>query len=169
MTAGDIRPPSVVRSSRRSGTSVTTSGRMASARSTIAVVAAIWVQHAAHRLPQQLDIAILDVPTIFTQVHRDAMRTCKLAERGGPDRIWIGRAARLTQRRDVIDADVQRDHNDLVERAHVDRRHRHIHHRRHATVHANVPALAQRAKAGTGNGEILAQSRDRSHRSAWGC
>ena len=65
------------------------------------------VEHAAHRLAQQAHVAILDVAAIFAQVHGDAVGAGELDERRRPHRIGIGGAARLAQRRDVIDVDVQ--------------------------------------------------------------
>ena len=56
--------------------------------------------HSAH-------VAILDVPPILAQMHRDAVGARLLGDQRGEQRIRIGRAARLAQRGDVIDVDAE--------------------------------------------------------------
>ena len=65
------------------------------------------VEHAAHGLAQEAHVAILDVAAIFAQVHGDAVGAGELDERRRPHRIGIRGAARLAQRGDVIDVDVE--------------------------------------------------------------
>jgi len=49
----------------------------------------------------------LDVPAIFAQMRRDAVRARGLALGGGKDWIGLESSARLAKRSDVIDVDVE--------------------------------------------------------------
>ena len=114
-SAGDAfatsRPPSVVRSSRRSGTSVTTSGTTLQAMAIISSVDAISRLNVARkRRTQALDVVVADVPAVLAQVRRDAVRARVEAHARGLDRIRVRRAARVAERGHVIDVDVQTHH-----------------------------------------------------------
>ncbi len=113
-------PPSVVRSSRFSGTSVHDVG-LHLARDLDHLVGGrhLQVEDAAHRLAQQAHVAILDVAAVLAQVHGDAVGAGELDERRRPQRIGIRRAARLAQRRHVVDVDVETDHQRLSSRCSV--------------------------------------------------
>ena len=57
------------------------------------------------RLHQHAEIALLNVPTIFAQMHRDGIGPAQLGKRRRPNRIGLVRLASLTDRRHVVDVD----------------------------------------------------------------
>ena len=59
--------------------------------------------------PQRVHVAVLDVAAVLAQVQRDVVGARLLGQQRGMDRIGIARAARLPQRRHVIDVDAQLD------------------------------------------------------------
>ena len=88
-------PPSVVISSRRSGTSVTWSGLAVSARWVISCVVAI---SRLRRVPtiwrSTCDVAVVDVAAVAAQVHGDAVGPAHLGQHGGVHGVrLLGRAA----------------------------------------------------------------------------
>ncbi len=69
--------------------------------------AQLKVQFAPNGLFQALNVTIGDVAAVFAQVENDAMRPGGLAGQRGVDRIGERFAARVAQRRDVVDVDEQ--------------------------------------------------------------
>jgi hypothetical protein len=68
------------------------------------------IQPRLQHLAGHANVAILDVPPIFAQMHRDVVRARLFGDQRGEDRVGIGRAARLAQRGDVIDVDSEVQH-----------------------------------------------------------
>ncbi len=66
-----------------------------------------------HELAQPAHVLVLDVAAILAQMHGDAVGAAQMRLDGGPHRIRLVRAARLAQRRDVIDVDAELDHRGL--------------------------------------------------------
>ncbi len=84
----------VVTSSGRSGTSVTWSGFTRHAMPTISVVAAIsMLSFVAIDLPQQFDVAVLDVPAITAQMNGDALGASQFGDQRGSHRLRLPRLA----------------------------------------------------------------------------
>ena len=61
-------------------------------------------------LPEEPQVAVLDVPPILAEVDGDPIGPAQLGQRGGPDRVGLMPAPRLAERGDVIDVDSQADH-----------------------------------------------------------
>ena len=57
----------------------------------------LQVEFRADRFSQDMDIAILDVTAIFSQMNRNTVSTCELGQNGGRNRIWLLTTSRLTQ------------------------------------------------------------------------
>ena len=101
-------PPSVVTSSRFSGTMQTACGRWRSAIACISAVAAISrLSGTDERLHQPVDIGIRDVAAVFAQMRGDPVGPGRFGDFGGAQRVGIGRAARVAHGGDVIDVDAQ--------------------------------------------------------------
>ena len=104
------RPPSVVRSARRSGTMQTACGRTLQAISTISAVAAISILSGfVDGGLQPHDVVIDDVAAIFAQVRGDAVGSGRDRNFGGLHRIRMPAAARIAHGGDVIDVDAEAD------------------------------------------------------------
>jgi hypothetical protein len=56
-----------------------------------------------HKLDQSAHIIILDVPAVFAQVNRDAIRAAQVRFDRGPDRVGFIRPPRLPNGGDVVD------------------------------------------------------------------
>jgi hypothetical protein len=69
------------------------------------------VQHRPDRPGESLDVVVLDVPAIFAQVRGDSVGAGILTQRGGSNGIGLGASPRLSNRRDVIDVDVEPNAN----------------------------------------------------------
>ena len=69
------------------------------------------LEHARDRLAQDAQVAVLDVPPVLAQVYGDAVGARELAQRGRHDGVGVARAALLAQRRDVVDVDVEANHD----------------------------------------------------------
>src|SRR2546423_6774570 len=65
------------------------------------------VQHRAHFACETPDVVVLDVAAIFAKMRGDSIRSGVLADARGRYRIRFVAAARLPERRDVIDVDVK--------------------------------------------------------------
>ena len=65
------------------------------------------VERDAEGVHEPIDVGILDVPAVFAEVCGDAVGAGALAELGGGDRIRLVGTARLTERRHVIDVDIE--------------------------------------------------------------
>jgi len=63
------------------------------------------VQLGRDRLPEDLEIAFLDVTPVAAEMHRNTLGTCHLSDERGRDRLRLARPARFPQRRDMIDVD----------------------------------------------------------------
>ena len=105
-----FKPPSVVTSWRDSGTRQQSCG-LTSLRDADHLVGHRHFEiHAGlQRLAHHRDVAILDVPAILAQMQRDAVGAGLLGEKRRVQRIRIAGAARLAQRRHVINVHAQRD------------------------------------------------------------
>ena len=58
-----------------------------------------------HGLAEESHIAIVDVPAIFAQMHRDAIRTTEFGLDGGPDGVRLVAPPCLAQGGDVVYVD----------------------------------------------------------------
>lgn len=67
----------------------------------------LQIEKSTHVAAQTLDVVVLDVPAVLAQVRGDAISSGFQARSRGGDRIRLAPAASLTQRRDVIDVDVE--------------------------------------------------------------
>ena len=65
----------------------------------------LQVEGAVHRLPQERQVAVVDVPAVLAHVQRDLVRASQLGHRGRGHRIGIPAAPRLPERGDMIDVD----------------------------------------------------------------
>src|SRR6185437_7136261 len=65
------------------------------------------VEHGRDRRRQPLDVAILNVSAILSQVRCDTIRTALLAHQRALHRVGARAAPRLADGRDVVDVDVQ--------------------------------------------------------------
>lgn len=65
------------------------------------------IQVAADGLAQDLDVAVLDVATVFAQVDGDAIGSGEFDDRGGGDGVGFDGAAGLTDRGDMVDVDAE--------------------------------------------------------------
>src|SRR5262249_51933418 len=65
------------------------------------------IQISRHRLSQDIEVAVLNVPAIAPQVNRDAVGSGLFANHGRGDDARLRRAPRLAHSGDVIDVDVQ--------------------------------------------------------------
>ena len=63
------------------------------------------VQLGADRLPKQLDITVLYVTAVRTQVHRDPLRSGPLGNERSRQRLGLARLPRFADGGDVIDVD----------------------------------------------------------------
>ncbi len=79
------------------------------------VAGQLEIQFHRDRFTQNPQIAVLNVPAIFTQVKRDAVGAAKLRERGGPNRVGLIGAPRLPHGRHVVDVDAEFCHEFVVE------------------------------------------------------
>ena len=97
-------PPSVVRSSRFSGTMQTACGLWRRAIFCISGVAAISkVQRHRQNLHQPVDIGVRDMAAVFAQVSGDAVSTRLFRDARGAQRIRIGPATRVAHGGHVVD------------------------------------------------------------------
>ena len=97
-----------MRSSRRSGTRHAACGCVFSAMATISAVAAISrLSGLAMRVLQPRDIVVADVAAVFAQMRGDAVGACCDRDFRRAHRIGMPSAARIAQRRDVIDIDAK--------------------------------------------------------------
>ena len=98
----------MVRSSRFSGTMQAACGRWASAISSISSVAAISRFSGISRLLHQpVDIVVGDVAPVLAQMGGDAVGAGRGGGEGGADRIGMSAAARVPDRRDMVDIDAE--------------------------------------------------------------
>ena len=67
----------------------------------------LQIHPGADRLQQQIDIPILNMPSVIPQVDGDPIRTTELGEYGGADRIGLVGLPRLPHGGDVINIDEQ--------------------------------------------------------------
>jgi hypothetical protein len=88
-------------SSRFSGTSVTCDAEH------FVGAGQFEIERDAEGAHEAVDVGILDVPAVFAEVRGDAVGAGAYAEFGGGDRIRLVGPARLTERRDVIDVDIE--------------------------------------------------------------
>jgi len=65
------------------------------------------VEDGRHGCGESLDVVVLNVAAIFAEVRGDAIGAGALADNGSVNRVRLHAAARLSQRRDVIDVDVE--------------------------------------------------------------
>ena len=101
-------PPSVVRSSRRSGTRQAACGRCASAIATISSVAAISrLSGLSISRLQPRDVVVADVATILAQMRGDAVGAGRDRDLGGLNRIRMPPAARIADGGDMVDVDAE--------------------------------------------------------------
>ena len=63
------------------------------------------VQLRRDHLPQHLDIAVVDVPSIAAKMHGDPLGARQLTEQRRGDRLRLARVARLAHGGDVVDVD----------------------------------------------------------------
>ena len=104
-------PPSVVTSSRRSGTIVAWSGFTWQAMPTISSATdSSRLSLIATVSRKQPHIAVLNVPPVFAEVNRDRIRPAQLRQRRRRHRIGLIRLAGLPKRRHVIDVDAKFGH-----------------------------------------------------------
>ncbi len=68
------------------------------------------IQLHADRLPEQFQIAILNVPAVFPQMNGDAIGPAQLGDGSSPDRIGLISPPCLPQCSDVIDVDAEFGH-----------------------------------------------------------
>jgi hypothetical protein len=68
------------------------------------------IEPSSHRLAQDSQISILDMPPIFAEMDCDSVSARELGERRGPDRVGLAAAASLADRGDVIDVHSQSRH-----------------------------------------------------------
>ncbi len=61
-----------------------------------------------------MEVAILNVPTIFPQMDGDSIRAAQFRQDRGPDGIGFIRLARLPQRRDMVDVDTKFRHGNEI-------------------------------------------------------
>ena len=106
------RPPSVVRSSRRSGTSVTTRQERDAFcnRDHLVGCRHLQVDRARDGAPQPNDVVVGDVTTILAKVRRDPVRAGCQANRCATYGVGVWSAAGVPHRRDVVDVDVEANH-----------------------------------------------------------
>jgi hypothetical protein len=74
----------------------------------------LQIQLDLRRFTQAADIGILNVPTVFAQMHRNAIGTTQMSLHGGPDWIRFIRATRLADGCNVVDIDAQFDHSSCI-------------------------------------------------------
>ena len=72
------------------------------------------IQLDSHRLPQKEGVAIHNVPPVFAQMKRDAVRPAKLRLDSRPDRVGLIRQSGLPYRRNVIDIHSEFSHDRIV-------------------------------------------------------
>jgi hypothetical protein len=65
------------------------------------------VEHGTDAPCQTLDVVVLNVPTVLAEMGRDAVGASALTDSGRFDGVRLGAAARLSDRRDVIDVDIE--------------------------------------------------------------
>ena len=75
------------------------------------------IEAGTNGLTQQFDVPILDMATVFPQMHRDAVSPAELGKHGHGNRIGFNRSARLTHIGDVIDIDAETGHDDIEDDA----------------------------------------------------
>ena len=63
-----------------------------------------------HRPAEHVEIAVLDVAPVLTEVDGDRIGPAELCKRRRPDRVGFDGAARLSERGDMIDVDAERGH-----------------------------------------------------------
>ena len=104
-------PPSVVISCRPSGTSMAISGLSRAGDADHLVGRRhLEVQLDVDELAQAAHVLVLDVAAVLAQVHGDAVGAAQVRLDGGPHGIGLVGAARLPQRRHVVDVDAELDH-----------------------------------------------------------
>ena len=101
-------PPSVVRSSRRSGTMQAACGRVLMAIATISARRRHFqIERLGDARLQPRDIVIADVTSILAQMRRDPVGAGRDRDLGRAQRIGMIAAAGVAHRRDVIDVDAK--------------------------------------------------------------
>ena len=70
----------------------------------------LHVESDLNGLPQQAQVALLDVPAVFAEVDRDHVAPSQLRQHGRPDRVGLAAASDLTKRGHMIDIDTQARH-----------------------------------------------------------
>ena len=65
------------------------------------------IEDGRHRCGESRDVVVLNVPAVLAQVRGDAVGAGVLADRRTRNGVGMLAAARLSQRRDVIDVDVE--------------------------------------------------------------
>ena len=70
----------------------------------------LHVEPDLHGLPQQPQVAFLDVAAVLAEMNRDHVAPAQLGQHGGPDRVRLAPTANLTKRRHMIDIDTQARH-----------------------------------------------------------
>jgi hypothetical protein len=106
-------PPSVVSSWRRSGTRQQSCGRTRGDIDHFIGDGHFEIKPRCDGTANQLDVAILDMPPIFPQVGGDGIGTRLFRFDRRLHRVGIGRAARLAQRRHVVDVHAKPDHSSI--------------------------------------------------------
>ncbi len=70
----------------------------------------LHVESDLHGLPQQSQVALLDVAAIFAEMDRDHVAPAQFGQHGRPDRVGLAPTANLTKRGHMIDIDTQARH-----------------------------------------------------------
>jgi hypothetical protein len=100
----------VVISWRPSGTSIAISGFTRRRCRHLVGGGHLEVQLDVRELAQSANVLVLDVAAVLAQVHGDAVRAAEVRLDGRPHRVGLVGAARLADRRHVVDVDAQFDH-----------------------------------------------------------
>src|SRR5262245_9932919 len=70
----------------------------------------LQVQLDRHRLAQEQQVAILNMPAVFAEVNRDPVRSAQLGQHGSRDWVRLIGLARLPESRDVVDVNAKFGH-----------------------------------------------------------
>ena len=76
----------------------------------------LQVEFGGHRLPQDTDIAVVDVPTVLPQVRRNSVGPRQFTLDRRPDRIRFVGESRLTNGRYMVYVNVQNSHSKVLVR-----------------------------------------------------
>jgi hypothetical protein len=104
-------PPSVVTSCRPSGTSIAICGLTAGDGDHFVGRRHFQIELDLRQIAQLLDVGVLDVSPVLAQVDGDAIGTAEVRFDRRPDRIGLVGAARLADRRHMVDIDAKFDHS----------------------------------------------------------